>query len=400
MLLRPRGIAEWVWASAAATLLVALGLVPVPNALDALRRGDDVYLFLAGMMVLAETARREGVFDWIAAHAVAAARGSGLRLFALVYGTGVVVTAVLSNDATAVVLTPAVAAAVRATGARPLPYLYACAFVANAASFILPISNPANLVIFGSALPPLGRWLAALALPALVAVAVTFVALLWLSREELRAPLDAAPGAPRLGAPGRVALAAIATTAVLLSAASARGLPLGAATGAAAVLTLVAVTFFDRDALTSVPRGAAWSVLALVAGLFVIVQALDRTGLLELARQAALRAAHLPQVTGTLAVAATTALVSNLANNLPSGLVAGTAVAALHGGEAIRNATALGIDLGPNLSVTGSLATVLWLAELRRESIDLDAFAFLRAGAVVMPPALVLATLTLALAAR
>ena len=70
-------------------------------------------------------------------------------LFLLVYVTGVVITTFLSNDATAVVLTPAVYAAARTAKAEPLPLLFACALIANAASFVLPISNPANLVLYG-----------------------------------------------------------------------------------------------------------------------------------------------------------------------------------------------------------------------------------------------------------
>ena len=72
-----------------------------------------------------------------------------MKLFALVYGVGTLVTVFMSNDATAVVLTPAVFATTKAAKVKaPLPYLLICAFIANAASFVLPISNPENLVIF------------------------------------------------------------------------------------------------------------------------------------------------------------------------------------------------------------------------------------------------------------
>jgi arsenical pump membrane protein len=89
---------------------------------------------------MSELARREGVFPWIAAHAVGRSGGSQHRLFLLIYVVGTVVTILLSNDATAVVLTPAVLAAVWAAQAEPLPYLLICAFIANAATFVLPIS--------------------------------------------------------------------------------------------------------------------------------------------------------------------------------------------------------------------------------------------------------------------
>ncbi len=153
VLFRPREWPEAVWACLGAALLIVLRLISVPHALAAVEKGTDVYLFLMGMMLLAELARREGVFDWLASLAVRHADGSQARLFGLVYAIGILVTVFLSNDATAVVLTPAVYAAVKRGRATALPYLFICAFVASAASFVLPISNPANLVVYGKYLP-------------------------------------------------------------------------------------------------------------------------------------------------------------------------------------------------------------------------------------------------------
>jgi arsenical pump membrane protein len=400
ILVRPRGIPEWVWATGGALALVGLGIVAPAAALRAVGRGTDVYLFLAGMMLLAELARREGVFDWIAGHAVAAAGGSRRALFALVYGVGVVVTAVLSNDATAVVLTPAVAAAVRRARVEPLPYLFACAFVANAASFVLPISNPANLVVFGAAMPPLGRWLALFALPSLASVALTYVALGWYARRDLRGPTGDAEPAGQLARSGRIAFGGIALAALGLVVASSVGAPLGAVTLGLATAVALVLAAFDARAVVTAARGVSWSVLLLVAGLFVIVAAVDATGALADARTAVDALAAGPLWRAVAALGTTTALVANVTNNLPAGLFAGFTVAHLAGRDALVGATAIGIDLGPNLSVTGSLATVLWLVALRRERISLDAATFLRAGAVVMPPALLGALAALLLAAR
>jgi arsenical pump membrane protein len=115
--------------------LVLLGLLPPRAAWQGVQKGTDVYLFLAGMMLLAELARRESIFDWLASHAARAARGSRARLFALVYGVGVLVTVFFSNDATAVVLTPAVYAAIKRTKTTSRPYRLGCAFIVNAVSF-------------------------------------------------------------------------------------------------------------------------------------------------------------------------------------------------------------------------------------------------------------------------
>jgi arsenical pump membrane protein len=151
----------------------------------------------------------------------------------------------------------------------------------------------------------------------------------------------------------------------------------------------------DRAALVPVLRSVSWPVLLLVAGLFVLVQGLDVTGALELTRRLAEATVVLPATRANLAAAAVTAAAANLINNLPAGLIAGAAVTSLHDHAPFRSAVAIGIDLGPNLSVTGSLATVLWLMALRREDIEVTAWTFLRAGVLVMPPALVLAVLGL-----
>jgi len=399
MLLRPRGIAEWRWAAGGATLLVVARLLPPRDALAAVARGSDVYLFLAGMMVLAELARREGVFEWLAALASRPANGSRFRLLALVYGAGTLVTIVLSNDATAVVLTPAVAAVARRARAAPLPYLYACAFVANAASFVLPISNPANLVVFDGTMPRLGTWLAVFALPSLAAIAVTFAALAFATRRDLEGPLAPPSPAPPLTPGGRAALGGIAAAAVALLGASAAGAPLGLVTCAAGACAFVAVAAVDRAGARDVPGRVPWSILALVAGLFVLVGGLDRTGLLEAARRAAGDAAAWPRLPALAAAGFAAALGANVANNLPAALVAGTALAHANA-AALREAVAIGIDLGPNASIPASLATVLWAIALRRENVAVSAPAFLRLGSCVMLPALLLALATLAVTAR
>lgn len=393
VLTRPKGSSEWIWAVAGATTLAALGLVPLRDVGAAVARGTDVYLFLTGMMLLAELARREGVFDWIAAHAVRAARGSRWRLFGLVYGVGIIVTTVLSNDATAVVLTPAVAAAVRKANAEPMPYLFACAFIANAASFVLPISNPANLVVFGKAIPTLPHWLVAFTLPSLLSIAATFLVLGVVSREGLTGEITSDVEQLGLRTGGRITLGSVGITAVALLIASGFGAPLGAITCVCAIVVFALDCLREPAAFRDVARSVSWSVLLLVAGLFVLVQGLDATGLLQLTRHAVGAIAAWPQPFSVLAAAGFTALASNMMNNLPAGLIAGSSVTTLHGHDALRSAVAIGIDLGPNLSVTGSLATVLWLIALRRERIDVDAWTFLRAGVCVMPPALILAVL-------
>src|SRR6202045_1718626 len=220
---RPWNLPEFIWAVAGAALLVLLNLLPWPDALAAAAKGTDVYFFLIGMMLLAEVARKEGLFGWLAAQAVLHARGSAKRLFLIVYVVGTLVTVLLSNDATAVVLTPAVYAATRAAKVEPLPYLFICAFIPNAASFVLPISNPANLVVFGKQMPPLSEWLRTFALPSVVAIGVPYVALRLTQRRALEAEVAAVGDIAPLRRGGQLAALGIGMTAVVLLVASAQG---------------------------------------------------------------------------------------------------------------------------------------------------------------------------------
>jgi arsenical pump membrane protein len=392
MIAAPWRLPEAVWAVAGALLLVVLGLLPAREALAGVARGTDVYLFLIGMMLLAETAHSTGLFDWLAALATRYARGSAQRLFLAIYGVGTLVTVFLSNDATAVVLTPAVAVAVRAAGAKqPLPYLLICAFVANAASFVLPISNPANLVVYGSRMPPLLDWLGLYLVPSLLAVAATYLLLRWTQRDGLRQPIAAAVPVPALSIDGRIAAAGIAATAIVLLATSALGIPLGLPTAISGAATAALVLMHERLSPWPTLGNIDWGVLPLVAGLFVIVAALQRTGLIHDIGDLLRAGVAGSPMRASWGAGVAAALASNLMNNLPVGLIGGTVVAHAGAPAQVTSAVLIGVDLGPNLSVTGSLATILWLAALRREKLRIGAGAFLRIGVVVMPPALLLA---------
>jgi len=395
LLFRPFRIPEYVWAVAAALLLPLTGAMPVASFMGAVAEGQDVYLFLVGMMLLAELARREGVFDWLALYAVQHAAGSGRRLFDLVFLVGTVVTVLLSNDATAVVLTPAVYAACRVAGVTPLPYLFVCAFIANAASFVLPISNPANLVVFGAHMPPLLEWLKQFVLPSLAAIAATYGVLRLLYRHEIAQPISVSPPQQPLPPGGRLAAGGVVFTGTVLVVTSALNGRLGLMTLCAGLLSVAVVAMVQRRSPLPLLRHVSWSVLPLVAGLFVLVEAVAQTGVIQQAADgletlSRSSTGHAGWVAGIAA-----ALLSNVANNLPVGLAAGSVAQAADLPAQVRAALLVGVDLGPNLSVTGSLATLLWLVALRREGEHVGALDFLRVGILVMPPALIGALLLL-----
>jgi arsenical pump membrane protein len=142
-------------------------------------------------------------------------------------------------------------------------------------------------------------------------------------------------------------------------------------------------------------KDISWGVLPLVAALFVLVAGVNQTGVLSaVARNLHDAAAASPQATSWLA-GIVVAVASNLINNLPMGLIAAATDHAARVPPHVAGAILIGVDLGPNLSVTGSLATILWLIALRREGLNIASLRFLRHGLLVMPPALILSLLVL-----
>jgi arsenical pump membrane protein len=387
MLIRPRGIQEVYWIGGGVFVLLIFRLIPLKLAGRAAGEGADVYFFLIGMMLLSELAREYGVFDWLSSEAVRHARGSSTRLFTLVYGLGALVTIFMSNDATAVVLTPAILAAIRKAKVAPLPHLFACALIANAASFVLPISNPANLVVFRLGMPPLGRWFVWFGVPSVLSIASTYAVMRIVFRKELAGRAEDHAGAP-LSANGKLVIAGLALTTAVLLGASAMNRDLGLPTCLAALAITAVISIKARSNPLGLAREISWGTIALVAGLFILVDAVESIGALTFTHEALAWEERLAALPGALVTGFVVGVANNLVNNLPLGLIAGETLKAAHAAQLTASAVLIGVDLGPNLSVSGSLATILWLIALRREKLNVNFRTFLKVGAIAMPVAL------------
>src|SRR5581483_7461439 len=196
---------------------------------------------------------------------------------------------------------------------------------------------------------------------------------------------------PVLGHGGKLTAWGIAAIGAVLIGASALDVQLGLPTFLCGVITTAIVLILSRQSPLPLIKDIAWGVLPLVAGLFVMVEALIRTGVIA-KLSALLHEAVAQSATWAMwKVGIATAIADNIANNLPVGLLAGSVAAADHLPKQVTAAILIGVDLGPNLSVTGSLATILWLVALRREEIHVSAWQFLKLGWIVMIPALLLA---------
>jgi arsenical pump membrane protein len=379
VVIRPGGRPEWVYAMAGLATLVPLGRVPLDRAAHILAITGPVLVFLLAVAALADAVERAGLFDALALMAGRAAGNSGYRLLAGILLVAFLVTTVLSLDATAVLLTPAVVAVIRRTRAPALPLVLATVYVANAGSLLLPVSNLTNLLAANRLHGGLG--LAAAMWPAQLAVLLMLWGLLaWWHRRALRRPLTADLPAPATAITDRraAAVCTTATLALLPALLLTHGWPLAGSTVAAAAVACA----FTNPRRTRIP----WGLGAFVAALFVLVDAASAGPLGALA-QAAVHGAS-PVRAGLMG-----ALTANVLNNLPAFLLLAPSV----GNGAPLRGLLVGVNVGANLSTIGSLATLLWLACLRPKGMAPTPLQYLRWGLVVTPltllPALALLTL-------
>jgi len=230
------------------------------------------------------------------------------------------------------------------------------------------------------------------ALPSAASILLTYIILRLTQHHALKEEKIAARVPhPKLGRGGKLTAVGIVGIGVVLVTASALDKQLGLPTFICGLVTAAIVLLISRQSPLPVLRGVSWSVLPLVGGLFVMVEALIKTGVIgqlsALLHEAV--AQSVPKAAWSVGIA--TAIATNIANNLPVGLVAGSVAASNHLPASVVSSILIGVDLGPNLSVTGSLATILWLVALRREKIEVGAWPFLKLGLLVTPPALIAA---------
>jgi arsenical pump membrane protein len=403
---RPRWLPDSVVAVASAVIVIAAGVLPLASARSEARRLLPVVGFLAAVLVLGQLCEAEGLFTAAGARL---ARWSGrdpVRLLTGTFALASATTAVLSLDTTVVLLTPVVHDTTARLRLRPRPPIYACAHLANSASLLLPVSNLTNLLAFSVSGLSLGGFTAAMALPWLAAIAVEYAGFRLFFRGDLARPAgeanagqaaEAAPPVPRY--PLFVVLATLAgfivTSFVGVS-------PAWAALGGAVLLAARSLARHETT-VAGIVRAAAVPFLLFVLGLGLVVRALTDHGLGPAITRLLPHGSSLPAL---LAIAFLAAAIANLVNNLPAVLMllaAVTGTAAAGGPHPVAGpvlAVLIGVNIGPNLTYAGSLATLLWRRLLADRDRDVDLGEFTRLGLVTVPAGLAVATVALWLGLR
>jgi arsenical pump membrane protein len=392
---RPFRWNEAVIAMAGAGLLLVLGLISPADAFSTLIRDWNTFLFFLGMMGLSALAEAAGLFDWLAVQAARFAGKSAARLFLNVFLLGGLISMVFSNDATALILTPIVYVLVTKLRLPVLPYLFGCTFIADTASFLLPVSNPINIIIISRFPLDLWTFLRLLFLPCLVVIGINVGIFFLLYRKQLKGTFDlqrlpSAKQAVKHKAYFRYTCGILVLVAFAYIGASAVQWPLSVVALGGAVLLLIGGLCWRRTSWQQIASRISWSIFGFIGGMFIVVRAIEDTGLTTMFGNWLI---HLSGGTrfGAVMVATTgAALGTNLINNVPMAVVMISALGGIqHAAPAIQHgfvaATIFGCDLGPNLTTVGSLATVLWLLILRQRNVDVSGLDYFKVGVVVTP---------------
>lgn len=383
---RPFGLSEAVMAVPAAAVVVVTGIVPAHDAWQTLRKLGPTVGFLAAILVFGHLCAEDGVFDYLGSVAARASRAQPRRLLAMVVVLAASVTAVLTLDATVVLLTPVVLAVTARIGVPTKPHAYVCTRLANSGSLLLPVSNLTNLLAFTACGLSFGRFAALMLVPWLVVCGGEWLGLRLFFRRELPRSVQSSttegPVAPRY------ALLVLAVTVVGFVLLSSVHVAVAWAAVAGCVLLLVPRVARRQVSVLRLATEASPGFCLFVFALAIVVDGVDRHGLRSVLVHVV---PHGTSLWALLVVTFVAAVSANVLNNLPATLVL---VPLTAGNPALVLATLIGVNVGPNATYGGSLATLLWRRLLPAESRP-NAREFHLLGVLTVPVLLVLGSAAL-----
>ena len=386
---RPRGLPEAVAAVPAALVVLLTGALGWDQAWAEVGHLFPVVAFLAAVLVISELCDADGLFRYAGALMAARSRGDAHRLLVFVFALAAGVTAVLSLDATVVLLTPVVFATASRMGVRPKPHAYACTHLANAGSLLLPVSNLTNLLAMSAAGLTFVSFAGLMALPWLAVLAVEYLAFRLFFASELSIPATN-PEPPQVPPLPRFSAIVLAATLAGFVAASLVHIEAAWVALAGALVMLVRAVRVKQVTVRDLPGFINLGFLAFVLCLGIVVTAVVEGGLGAAIGRIVPSGGSLVSL---LLWAGLAALLANLVNNLPAVLVL-LPFASESGAGAVL-AVLIGVNVGPNLTYVGSLATLLWRRIVHAHEHETPIQEFTLLGLLATPVAIVVGVLAL-----
>ena len=396
VLLRPKQLSEAWFTVLGGACMLGFGLETPREAIGIVSEGKDALLFLVGLLLLADLMRASGFFEWAAIHAARSAKGDCQALFRNVFILGAGVTVLMSLDTTAVMLTPVVLSFVSRLNLKAKPFLFVCAFVANTGSLLLQVSNLTNL-LFASAFGwGFGAFTMRMALPQALGLVVNYLVFCWLFRSSLpgRFSEEALPDPKNVVPHEGYFRASITVFFFVLIGYFVGSLihvpPYVFALSGSAVLFVVGICL--GRVKIAIVREISWSVFPFVIGLFVVVRAMENLGLSGIVTRVLESGSHSKLLTVFVGVFGA-GIGSNVVNNIPMALLSISSLK--HGDDLTRYAALIGCNLGPNITIAGSLATMLVITSARKQGENVRALDFFKIGLKTTPLVLAAAALGL-----
>ena len=374
-------------------LMLLLGVLSPLEAVLAINL--DVILLLIGMMVLVSGLEVCGFFDLVSSRIAARAKSQLSFLTWLMIATATL-SALVLNDAIALLVTPVVIRSARSLKVNPVPYLVAVAIAANVGSVATEVGNPQNAFIAIRSGIPFLTFTADLLPVTIVCLAIAIAGVRLAFRRDLAAPIAGAVAGPIVPLQRRGLTltfgVAVVVAAAFLASPHPDWLPLIALIGGSVVLFFL--PFVSTVTARSLIAKVDWGIILFFVGLFLLLAGVRASGL-SAAIQGAFTSALGGQAGGLAWLVGMSSLLSNLISNVPAVLLLAEVVP--QGSTQLWLALAASSTLAGNATILGAACNVIVVQVASREGVSVTMKDFVKAGLPVTAATLIVSTVLIAL---
>jgi len=399
---QPRGLQIGTTAVVGAIIAVALGVVSITDVWTVTSIVWDATLAFIGIILLSMVLDEIGFFEWAALKMARLSGGNGHLMFVYMLILGALVSAFFANDGAALILTPIVLAKMKYLKMKPLAmfaFLMAGGFIGDSASNPLIISNLTNIVTAGYFHIGFWEYAKTMFLPNLLSI-IASIAVLWIYfRNDIPTYIDIKNlPTPESAIKNQTMFNLSWYFLALLMLGYFIGdkyhLPISVFALGGALIFLAIATYFKATKPMLTIKAAPWQVVWFSIGLYVVVYGLKNGGLTTYLAGLITQLQSIGNLYAVIGTGFLSAILSSVMNNMPTIMIMDIAIGEA-GNHALAYANIIGCNLGPKMTPTGSLATLLWLHVLAQKGVKISWWEYMKVGLVVTPPVLLVALLGL-----